>query len=94
MRKVTLRLIPFLLLLYVCNLLDRNNVAFTKLAVQADVGMTGAEYGFAAGRFYFGYLVFEVPSNLITRFTPLARGPNLVLRFRCVENRQGVAIGD
>jgi hypothetical protein len=32
MRKVTLRLIPFLSLLYICNLLDRNNVAFTKLA--------------------------------------------------------------
>ncbi|HEV3301422.1 MAG TPA: MFS transporter [Planctomycetaceae bacterium] len=69
MRKVTLRLIPFLLLLYICNLLDRNNVAFTKLAVQADVGMTGAEYGFGAGLFYFGYLVFEVPSNLIMRRT-------------------------
>lgn len=69
MRKVRVRLIPFLLLLYICNLLDRNNVAFTKLAVQADLGMTGAAYGFGAGLFYFGYLVFEVPSNLIMRRT-------------------------
>jgi hypothetical protein len=38
-RKVSLRLIPFLMLLYICNLLDRNNVGFTKLAVQRDVGM-------------------------------------------------------
>jgi MFS transporter, ACS family, tartrate transporter len=69
MRKVTVRLIPFLLLLYVCNLLDRNNVAFTKLAVQDDVGMSSTAYAFGAGLFYFGYLVFEVPSNLIMRRT-------------------------
>jgi MFS transporter, ACS family, tartrate transporter len=69
MRKVALRLIPFLLLLYVCNLIDRNNVGFTKSAVQADLGMTGAAYAFGAGLFYFGYLVFEVPSNLILRRT-------------------------
>lgn len=69
MRKVAVRLIPFLLLLYICNLLDRNNVAFTKLAVQTDLGMTGAAYAFGAGLFYFGYLVFEIPSNLIMRRT-------------------------
>jgi MFS family permease len=69
MRKVRLRLIPFLLLLYICNLIDRNNVAFTKLAVQNDLAMTGAVYAFGAGLFYFGYLVFEVPSNLILRRT-------------------------
>jgi ACS family tartrate transporter-like MFS transporter len=69
MRKVTVRLIPFLLLLYICNLLDRNNVAFTKLAVQADVEMSSTAYAFGAGLFYFGYLVFEVPSNLIMRRT-------------------------
>ena len=69
MRKVTLRLIPFLLLLYICNLLDRGNVGFTKLTMQSDLGMTDAAYGFGAGLFYFGYLVFEVPSNLILRRT-------------------------
>src|SRR5262245_29732214 len=69
MRKVRMRLIPFLLLLYICNLLDRGNVGFTKLTMQADLGMTDAAYGFGAGLFYFGYLVFEVPSNLILRRT-------------------------
>jgi ACS family tartrate transporter-like MFS transporter len=67
MRKVTLRLLPFLLLLYICNLVDRGNVGFTKTAMQDDLGMTAAVYGFGAGLFYFGYLVFEVPSNLILR---------------------------
>jgi MFS transporter, ACS family, tartrate transporter len=69
MRKVSVRLIPFLMLLYICNLLDRNNVGFTKEAVQRDTGMNGAVYAFGAGLFYFGYLVFEVPSNLILRRT-------------------------
>jgi len=69
MRKVSVRLIPFLMLLYICNLLDRNNVGFTKEAVQHDTGMNGAVYAFGAGLFYFGYLVFEVPSNLILRRT-------------------------
>ena len=69
MRKVTLRLIPFLMLLYVCNLLDRGNVGFTKSTMQDDLAMTDAAYGFGAGLFYFGYLVFEVPSNLILRRT-------------------------
>ena len=66
-RKVTLRLIPFLMLLYVCNLIDRGNVGFTKSTMQAELGMKDAAYGFGAGLFYFGYLVFEVPSNLILR---------------------------
>jgi ACS family tartrate transporter-like MFS transporter len=66
-RKVAVRLIPFLLLLYLCNLLDRNNVAFTKEALQADIGMRSTAYAFGAGLFYFGYLVFEIPSNLIMR---------------------------
>src|SRR5258708_27560115 len=69
MRKVTLRLLPFLLLLYICNLVDRGNVGFTKLTMQDDVGMEDAVYNLAVGMFYFGYLVFEVPSNLILRRT-------------------------
>ena len=69
MRKVTLRLLPFLLLLYICNLIDRGNVGFTKLTMQDDLGMEDAGYNLAVGMFYFGYLVFEVPSNLILRRT-------------------------
>jgi len=69
MRKVWLRLIPFLLLLYICNLIDRSNVGFTKLTMQAELGMTDAAYLFGAGLFYFGYLVFEVPSNLLLHRT-------------------------
>jgi len=67
MRKVTLRLVPFLLLLYICNLVDRGNVNFAKRTMQADLMMSDAAYGLGAGLFYFGYLLFEVPSNLILR---------------------------
>jgi ACS family tartrate transporter-like MFS transporter len=69
MRKVALRLLPFLLLLYICNLVDRGNVGFTKKKMQADLGMTAAVYGSAVGMFYLGYLLFEVPSNMILRRT-------------------------
>ena len=66
-RKVAVRFLPFLLLLYISNLIDRSNVAFTKTAVQNDLKMSGAAYAIGAGLFYFGYLIFEVPSNLIMR---------------------------
>jgi ACS family tartrate transporter-like MFS transporter len=69
MRKVAVRLLPLLLLSYVANLLDRGNVGFAKLTMQADLGMSDAAYAFGTGMFYFGYLVFEVPSNLILRRT-------------------------
>ncbi|HVC99066.1 MAG TPA: MFS transporter, partial [Pirellulales bacterium] len=69
MRKVTLRLLPFLLLLYICNLIDRSNVSFAKLSMQSDLKMSDTAYGVGTGLFYFGYLLFEVPSNLILRRT-------------------------
>ncbi|HWB11912.1 MAG TPA: MFS transporter [Pirellulales bacterium] len=67
LRKVALRVLPLLLLSYIANLLDRTNVGFAKLSMQADLGMSDSAYAFGAGIFYFGYLAFEVPSNLILR---------------------------
>src|SRR2546423_15629470 len=65
LRKVTLRLIPFLFLLYVVNILDRVNISFAKLQMLDDLHMDNEAYGFGFGVFYVGYLLFEVPSNLI-----------------------------
>jgi ACS family tartrate transporter-like MFS transporter len=62
---VSVRLLPFLFLLYVVNILDRINVGFAKLKMLPDLGLTERVYGFGAGIFYIGYLLFEVPSNLI-----------------------------
>jgi ACS family tartrate transporter-like MFS transporter len=67
LRRVAVRLLPLLLLAYIANLLDRSNVGFAKLSMQADLGMSDAAYAFGTGMFYFGYLVFEIPSNLILR---------------------------
>src|SRR5438132_1660832 len=65
LRKVTLRLIPYLFLLYVVNILDRANIGIAKLQMLTDLDMSEKAYGFGAGVFYVGYLLFEVPSNLI-----------------------------
>jgi ACS family tartrate transporter-like MFS transporter len=68
-RKVGLRLLPFLFLLYIVNILDRVNLSFARLHMLSDLGLTGdrAEevYALGFGIFYVGYLAFEVPSNLI-----------------------------
>jgi sugar phosphate permease len=63
--KVTMRLLPFLLLMYVLAFLDRANVGFAKAAFQADTGISNAAYAFGASIFFVGYALFEVPSNLI-----------------------------
>jgi ACS family tartrate transporter-like MFS transporter len=64
-RKVTWRLIPFLLLLYIVAYLDRVNVGFAALQMNHDLGFSASVYGFGAGVFFAGYALFEVPSNLI-----------------------------
>jgi len=63
-RKVTLRLIPFLILCFVIAYVDRVNVGFAKLEMQKDLGMSDAVYGIGAGIFFIGYFFFEVPSNI------------------------------
>lgn len=66
LRKVTLRLIPFLFVLYVMNILDRANIGVVKKTLVDDLEIIGkAAYGLGAGLFYVGYLLFEVPSNLM-----------------------------
>lgn len=58
-------LLPFLFLLYVVAYLDRVNVSFVAADVSKDLGLTSAAYGFASGIFFLGYVLFEIPSNLI-----------------------------
>jgi D-galactonate transporter len=63
--KIAWRIMPFLVLLFVVAWMDRINVGFAKLQMANDLGFSNAEYGFGAGIFYFGYLLFEIPSNLL-----------------------------
>jgi len=64
-RKVTVRLVPFLGLLYLINYLDRVNLGFAALTMNGDLGLSAAAYGLGAGLFFIGYFFFEVPSNII-----------------------------
>src|SRR5437667_8866211 len=63
--KIARRIMPFLILLFVMAWLDRVNVGFAKLQMLNDLGFSEAVYGFGAGIFFLGYLLFEVPSNLL-----------------------------
>jgi MFS family permease len=65
MRRVVMRLIPFLLLCYFFSFLNRVSVAFAALQMNRDLGLTPAVYGLGAGLFFLTYCVFEVPSNLM-----------------------------
>ncbi|GEO99955.1 MFS transporter [Methylobacterium haplocladii] len=64
-RKVSRRLLPFLMLCYFVAYLDRVNVGFAALTMNRDLGLSPAVYGFGAGVFFLGYFLFEVPSNVI-----------------------------
>jgi MFS transporter, ACS family, tartrate transporter len=65
MRKIYLRLLPLAVLSYLLAYIDRINVSFAGLTMRDDLGMSAAAFGFALGTFYWGYSIFELPSNLI-----------------------------
>ena len=64
-RKVSLRLLPFLFLCFAVAFLDRVNVGFAALSMNKDLGFSSAIYGLGAGIFFIGYFTMEVPGNLI-----------------------------
>jgi MFS transporter, ACS family, tartrate transporter len=65
LRKVTWRIIPFLFILYIIAWLDRVNVGFAGLQMNADLGFSSTVFGFGSGIFFLGYCLFEIPSNII-----------------------------
>ena len=64
LRKVTLRLVPFMALLYFANYLDRVNVGFAALTMNQDLQFSATVYGTGAGILFLGYVLFQVPSNV------------------------------
>lgn len=64
-RKVARRLIPLMMVLYLVSFLDRVNVGFAALTMNADLGFSPTVFGWGASIFFLGYFLFEVPSNLI-----------------------------
>src|SRR3954449_2872202 len=65
MRKIYLRLLPFAILSYFLAYIDRINVSFAALTMRGDLNISAGDYGFALGTFYWGYFLFEVPSNVV-----------------------------
>lgn len=62
--KIGWRLMPILVLAYIFNYLDRNNVGFAGLTMNQAIGLSATEFGFGAGVFFVGYCLLEVPSNI------------------------------
>jgi ACS family tartrate transporter-like MFS transporter len=65
MRKISWRILPFVMLLYFISFLDRVNVGFAAFTMNKAIGLSPAAYGLGGGLFFIGYFLFEVPSNLI-----------------------------
>ena len=64
-RKVCFRLVPFIALMFFINFLDRTAISFAgPNGLTKDLGLTAAQFGFAAGVFFVGYILLEIPSNL------------------------------
>ena len=66
--KCAWRLIPFMVLLYIVNFIDRVNVGFAALTMNQDLNFSPAVYGFGAGAFFLGYSLFQVPANIILEY--------------------------
>ncbi|MFM7274389.1 MAG: MFS transporter [Gammaproteobacteria bacterium] len=63
--RISRRLLPILLLGYLISLMDRSNISYASVQMNADLGFSAAVYGLGAGLFFAGYAIFEVPSNLL-----------------------------
>jgi sugar phosphate permease len=63
--KIGWRLMPILIVSYIFNYLDRNNVGFAGLTMNQAIGLTATQFGFGAGVFFVGYCLFEIPSNVV-----------------------------
>src|SRR5215831_15583209 len=64
-RKLRTRILPLILVLFVIAVIDRNNIGFAALTMNRELAISSQQYGFLAGIFFFGYFIFEVPSNLM-----------------------------
>ena len=64
-RKIRLRLIPFLFAIFVVAFVDRINIGFAALTMNKDLAIASQQFGFLSGIFFFGYFLFEIPSNYL-----------------------------
>src|ERR1700676_3809284 len=64
-QKVRIRILPFVFLLFVVALLDRLNIGFAALTMNKELAISSQQFGLIFGVFFFGYFIFEIPSNLL-----------------------------
>ena len=64
-RKVAWRLMPLILLCYVANYIDRTNIGIAQLVLRTDLGFSAQVYGIGVGLFFVGFVLFEIPSNIL-----------------------------
>lgn len=64
-RKVAWRIMPLILLCYVANYIDRTNVGIAQIHLKTDLGFTEQNYGIGVGLFFVGFILFEIPSNIL-----------------------------
>ncbi|MFO1153084.1 MAG: MFS transporter [Rhodospirillales bacterium] len=65
LRRISWRIVPFIMILYFVAYIDRVNIGFASLQMNKDLGFSSSVFGFGAGIFFVGYFLFEVPSNLV-----------------------------
>lgn len=63
--KIIVRIVPYLMLIYMVAFLDRVNISFASLTMNRDLGFSETLYGFAAGVFFLSYCLFQVPANML-----------------------------
>jgi hypothetical protein len=80
-KKISRRVVPLLAISYLISYLDRINISFAALGMEKTFGMSPATYGFAAGIFYIGYVLAEVPSNILMLKVGARITSVVILRF-------------
>lgn len=92
LRKMDLRLIPMLALLYLLSFLDRGNIGNAKIeGLVEDLGMSGAQYNWCLTVFFFTYAAFEVPSNLLLKkLRPSIWLPSIMVAWGIVMTLMGI----
>lgn len=64
-RRAAHRIVPLVVVMYLISYVDRVNIGFAATTMSSDLGLSGAAYGLGAGLFFVGYVLFEVPSNVV-----------------------------
>ena len=94
MRKVAWRLVPLVSLAYLINVLDRFNISFAALTMNKALGLSATAYGLGAGAFFWSYVLFQVPANMILGRIGARRWIMVIMFFWGLCSASGALITD